>query len=124
MEVVMEVKKLLEYIETTASKILMEEYGDPEACLAIEAINFNFLESYDPFYTIIIRYRIKDTQASFEVPSVAGLNANLFDFTSEEAFALTIFISNLAIKLRDMGTISDAEELLAEEFNTDPSTYC
>ena len=105
--------ELIEYIEHTASDILKKEFNATEnAYINIEEIKFIIIDSL--FYTVSISYDIGDNKpGAFEIPAVAGLPDNFWNFSEKDAFAFAIFVANLAIKIHD-GILTDDDEYLID----------
>lgn len=108
----MKLNQLISYIEDSASMILQKEYNDSNAFVAIDSINFTFLDGENTDYLVDIRYSINNIQRTFAITTVAGLPDNLFDMDETEAFAFAVYITNILIKMTDALADEELDELL------------
>jgi hypothetical protein len=97
----MELKKLVDYIETTVTNNLILEYNDEKAYLAIDDIVYSFIDADSLFYTLRIRYSVNGKDGNYLFPAVVGLPEDLSKFSKQDAFALAILITNLTVEVVD-----------------------
>ena len=121
--------QLINYIEENASNILKKEYNNQTAFIALDSVEYTLIDQNSLFYTVVLSYGFTDSQTvySFEIPSVAGLAENFWDFTESEAFAFAVYVANLALRLLDTNTTKkensdDFEDLI--EDNLDNKYIC
>ena len=120
----MELNLLISYIEENASSILQKEYNDQNAFVAVDAVNFTFLDGENTSYLVDFRYSINNIQRTFAITSVAGLPDNLFDMDETEAFAFAVYATNIIIKMTDAIDDEELDELILRLNTKSNSEFC
>ena len=115
----MELKKLVDYVETVITNNLITEYNDEKAYLAIDDIVYSFLDVDSIFYTLKIRFEVNGKNGTYLVPALVGLPEDLSRFSKQDAFALAILITNLTVEVVDNN--SEENDNSTEE---DSKYYC
>ena len=65
----MELKKLVDYVETVVTNNLITEYKDEKAYLVIDDIVYSFLDVDSIFYTLKIRFEVNGKKGTYLVPA-------------------------------------------------------
>ena len=115
----MELKKLVDYVETVVTNNLIAEYKDEKAYLAIDDIVYSFLDVDSIFYTLKIRFEVNEKNGTYLVPALVGLPEDLSKFSKQDAFALAILITNLTVEIAD-GNSEENDDSTEE----DSKYYC
>ena len=115
----MEIKKLVDYVETVVTNNLITEYKDEKAYLAIDDIVYSFLDADSIFYTLKIRFEVNGKNGTYLVPALVGLPEDLSKFSKQDAFALAILITNLTVEVVD-----DNSEENDDSIEEDSKYYC
>lgn len=97
----MELKKLVDYIETTVTNNLITEYNDEKAYLVIDDIVYSFIDVDSVVYTLKVRYWVNEKEGTYLVPTLVGLPEELTKFSKQDAFALAILMTNLTVEIVD-----------------------
>lgn len=110
----MELKKLVDYIETVVTNNLIAEYKDEKAYLVIDDIVYSFLDVDSIFYTLKIRFEVNGKNGTYLVPALVGLPEDLSKFSKQDAFALAILVTNLTVEIAD-GNSEENDDSTEEE---------
>ena len=115
----MELKKLVDYVETVVTNNLITEYNDEKAYLVIDDIVYSFLDVDSIFYTLKIRFEVNGKNGTYLVPALVGLPEDLSKFSKQDAFALAVLITNLTVEIAD-GNSEENDDSTEE----DSKYYC
>ena len=115
----MELKKLVDYVETVVTNNLIAEYKDEKAYLIIDDIVYSFLDVDSIFYTLKIRFEVNGKNGTYLVPALVGLPEDLSKFSKQDAFALAILVTNLTVEIAD-GNSEENDDSTEE----DSKYYC
>lgn len=107
----MELKKLVDYVETVVTNNLITEYKDEKAYLAIDDVVYSFLDVESIFYTLKIRFEVNGKNGTYLVPALVGLPEDLSKFSKQDAFALAILITNLTVEIADGNSEEDNDSI-------------
>ena len=110
----MELKKLVDYVETVVTNNLIAEYKDEKAYLVIDDIVKSFLDVDSIFYTLKIRFEVNGKNGTYLVPALVGLPEDLSKFSKQDAFALAILVTNLTVEIAD-GNSEENDDSTEEE---------
>ena len=110
----MELKKLVDYVETVVTNNLIAEYKDEKAYLVIDDIVYSFLDVDSIFYTLKIRFEVNWKNGTYLVPALVGLPEDLSKFSKQDAFALAILVTNLTVEIAD-GNSEENDDSTEEE---------
>lgn len=110
----MELKKLVDYVETVVTNNLIAEYKDEKAYLVIDDIVYSFLDVDSIFYTLKIRFEVNGKNGTYLVPALVGLPEDLSKFSKQDAFALAILVTNLTVEIAD-GNSEENDDSTEEE---------
>ena len=115
----MELKKLVDYVETVVTNNLITEYKDEKAYLVIDDIVYSFLDADSIFYTLKIRFEVNGKNGTYLVPALVGLPEDLSKFSKQDAFALAILVTKLTVEIAD-GNSEENDDSTEE----DSKYYC
>lgn len=110
----MELKKLVDYVETVVTNNLIAEYKDEKAYLVIDDIVYSFLDVDSIFYTLKIRFEVNGKNGTYLVPALVGLPEDLSKFSKQDTFALAILVTNLTVEIAD-GNSEENDDSTEEE---------